>query len=180
MSCGTKSGRHPAVVVATILLVAALTTLAIPASPAAAEDLTPTAKLAVALADRVPADEAKQLVKAYRWARALTPPQSQVADLRAAAAAPPVCRSAFPPGVARNICAQMLHKIRTGGKATAKCAAGIVAVVARPSVKTVAFLAKHCGPPAAALAIGAAAAFLNKNCKSITPWFFDYACDLLF
>jgi hypothetical protein len=55
-----------------------------------------------------------------------------------------------------------------------------VAVVARPSGKTVAFLAKHCGPPAAAVAVGAAVGYLSKKCKGITPWPLDLVCGLLF
>jgi hypothetical protein len=172
--------RHSAVVVATILVATAITTLGLSASPAGAEELAPTAKLAVALALRLPADEAKRQIKAYRAARALLPPQPQVADPRAAVAAPPVCRDAFPPGVARNICGQILKKIRSGAKMTAKCTAGVVAVVARPMGKTVAYLAKWCGPPAAVVALGAALAFLNKKCKAILPWPIDYTCDLLF
>lgn len=74
----------------------------------------------------------------------------------------------------------MLAKVKSGGEATAKCAACIVAVVARPAVKTVAFLAKSCGPPAAALAVGAVAAFLSKHCKAIALWFLDFTCDLIF
>jgi hypothetical protein len=63
---------------------------------------------------------------------------------------------------------------------TAKCSVGIVAVVARPTVKTVALLAKSCGPPVAALAVGAVAVFLNKKCRAITPKFVEFTCDLLF
>lgn len=57
---------------------------------------------------------------------------------------------------------------------------GIVAVVARPALKTAALLAKNCGPPAAALAVGAASAYLSKHCKAIAPFFLDFTCDLLF
>jgi hypothetical protein len=165
--------------VATATVAVSVAALSWFSSPARAEDLTPTAKFAVIAAHQLSADETKRLVRAYRLQRARTPAQNQAALMRAVAA-PPVCRSAFPPGMARNVCAQMLNKIRTGGKSTAKCAAGVVAVVARPAGKTVAFLAKHCGPPAAALAVGAAVAYLNKHCKAITPRPVEFVCDLLF
>lgn len=180
--CWARSDRRWVLIAgAAAVAVIGLTMLALTAGPArAADDLTPAARLAVRIADRLPADEVKRSIKAYRQARSQTPPQDQRLTVRAAAVAPPICRSAFPPGVARNICAQMLSKIKTGGEATAKCGVGIVAVVARPALKTAALLAKNCGPPAAALAVGAASAYLSKHCKAIAPFFLDFTCDLLF
>lgn len=150
--CWARSDRRWVLIAgAAAVAVIGLTMLALTAGPArAADDLTPAARLAVRIADRLPADEVKRSIKAYRQARSQTPPQDQRLTVRAAAVAPPICRSAFPPGVARNICAQMLSKIKTGGEATAKCGVGIVAVVARPALKTAALLAKNCGPPARA------------------------------
>ena len=64
MGYRARSGRyHSAVAVATILVATAITTLALSASPAEAEELAPSAKLAVALAVRLPADEAKRQIK---------------------------------------------------------------------------------------------------------------------
>jgi hypothetical protein len=163
-----------------VVLAMLAATLTFAARPASADDpLTPAAAITVKLADRIPRDEQKRLVKAYRQARTETPAQPQ-ASLRSAITAPPVCRHAFPPGVARNICAQMLAKIKTGGEATLKCGLGVVAVVARPTPKTVALLARNCGPPAAALAIGYVTVYLSKHCKAIMPWFLDVSCDLVF
>ena len=172
--------------VAIILVTTAIATLTLAANPARADEaLSPKAKLAVGLAARLPNDEAKRLVKAYREERNTLPPasqppvESQARALRAAVA-PPVCRNAFPPGVLRNMCAQMLAKVKSGGEATAKCALGVVAVVARPTVKTLAMLTKGCGPPAAAIAVAAVSAFLVRHCKAIMPWFLDVSCRLMF
>ena len=185
MNWGTESGSRRASgvalgLIATILIAAAIVTAGPAASPAAAEELTPTATFALRLADQVPADERMRLIDSYRRTRSRLPYQGRVAQISRAVSAPPVCRDAFPPGAARTICAQMIAKVKSGGKATGKCAAAIVAVVARPMGKTIAFLAKSCGPPAAALAVGAAFAFLNKKCKAITPRFVEFTCDLLF
>jgi hypothetical protein len=173
--------------VAVILVATAIVALVLAASPARADEaLTPKAKFAVGLAARLPNVEAKRLVKAYRQERNKLPPASQPSvemqarALRATAVAPPVCRNAFSPGVLRNMCAQMLAKIKSGGEATGKCALGVVAVVARPAVKTLAMLAKGCGPPAAAVAVASVSAFLVKHCKAIMPWFLDVSCGLMF
>jgi hypothetical protein len=172
--------------VAIILVTTAITTLTLSTDPARADEaLTPKAKLAVGLAARLPHDEAKRLVRVYREERNKLPPESQPtveSQARAlrAAVAPPVCRDAFPPGVLRNMCAQMLAKIKSGGEATAKCALGVVAVVARPAVKTLAMLTKGCGPTAAAVAVAAVSAFLVKHCTAIMPWFLDVSCRLMF
>jgi hypothetical protein len=163
---------------ATVLMAAAIVAAGPAVRPAMAEELTPAASFAVRLADRIPAEERKQLVAKYRRIHAQLPPD--VTFIGKPAIAPPVCRSAFPPGLARDLCAQMIEKIRKGAKVTAKCSVGIVAVVARPTVKTVALLAKSCGPPVAALAVGAVAVFLNKKCRAITPKFIEFTCDLLF
>jgi hypothetical protein len=161
--------------------------LTLAASSARADEAPiPKAKLAVALAARLPKDEAKRFVKAYRQERNTLPPESQPAPeiqattLRGTVVAPPICRDAFPPGVLRDMCAQMLAKVKSGGEATAKCGLGVVAVVARPMVKTLAMLAKGCGPTVAAIAVASVSTFLVKHCKAIMPWFLDPSCGLLF
>ena len=125
-------------------------------------------------------------MKAYRRERNKLPPasqpsaESQARALRATVVAPPVCRDAFPRGVLRNMCVQMLAKIKSGGEATAKCGLGVVAVVARPTVKTLAMLTKGCGPTAAGVAVAGVSAFLMKHCKAIMPWFLEVSCRLMF
>lgn len=149
------------------------------ASPAAAKQLTPSAAVAVKLADQIPAAERKRLIESCRQTRAKFPFKG-FRRVAKSATAPPICRDAFPRGRARDICADMIAGVRDGAKATWKCMVGSIAVVARPMGKTVAMLTGNCGPQAAALAVGAALAFLNDKCKAITPKFLEWSCNLMF